>query len=64
MRARIWTSPHTQVLPTFDGPLQVHPGDVVVVAIVRSVADAAGLVADVQRRALELPPLPRPKGDL
>jgi len=37
---RIWTEHSTRVLPTMDGPMQVVPGDVVVVAVVDDAEEA------------------------
>lgn len=56
MRYRIATAPAARVLPTLDGALAVHEGDIVLVAVVDDFADAVAVMAELERRRKERQP--------
>jgi len=53
VRFRIWEERSARVLPALgiDGPLTVQPGEVVVVAVVRSIGDATKFVDAITHAA-------------
>jgi hypothetical protein len=57
VRYRLTTAQRATVLPTLDGPLAVEAGDVVLVAVVRDIEQAAKVM-----RSLEIVEEPRTSG--